>query len=287
MKYIIVTPARNEEKYIENTIRSVILQTVKPQEWIILNDNSIDKTKQIVEIYSNRYQWINLIDVRPFGINELSARVVYLIRLGMQSIHKDYEYLMKLDADVYFKENFIENLLKEFEKDPKLGIASGHLMYKGVKEKIRFGDNTRGAAKLYRKKCLDDIGGLYLSRGWDVMDDVAARSNGWKTRTLDYGFEHNKKEGLKSGLIKKHYLTGVFNGRVPYHPLYFALKLISQVFHRPYLITPVIQLIGYINSRFIDRKRPFPKEISEYLRREQIDKVKKFLYLKTYTHQVI
>jgi hypothetical protein len=36
--YVLVTPARNEERFIEKTIRSVIVQTVLPKKWIIVSD---------------------------------------------------------------------------------------------------------------------------------------------------------------------------------------------------------------------------------------------------------
>src|SRR5664279_3741545 len=44
MAYVLVTAARNEEAYIENTIKSIISQTVKPEKWVIVSDGSTDRT---------------------------------------------------------------------------------------------------------------------------------------------------------------------------------------------------------------------------------------------------
>ena len=51
MKYILITPARNEEKFIEGTIRSVVAQTLLPEQWVIVDDGSTDRTAEIVESY--------------------------------------------------------------------------------------------------------------------------------------------------------------------------------------------------------------------------------------------
>ena len=45
-KYVVITPVRDEENYIRFTIQSMINQTLRPQEWIIVDDGSTDKTRQ-------------------------------------------------------------------------------------------------------------------------------------------------------------------------------------------------------------------------------------------------
>ena len=67
MNYVIITPARNEEKYIENTLISVINQTVKPQEWIIVNDGSIDRTGSIIDLYADKVEWIRTVHRKDRG----------------------------------------------------------------------------------------------------------------------------------------------------------------------------------------------------------------------------
>ena len=58
--YVLITAARNEEKYIENTIKAIIAQTVLPVQWIIVSDGSTDRTDEIVMQYSARYNFIHL-----------------------------------------------------------------------------------------------------------------------------------------------------------------------------------------------------------------------------------
>src|SRR6266478_7121974 len=42
--YVLITPARNEAKFIELTIQSVIRQTILPVKWVIVSDGSTDGT---------------------------------------------------------------------------------------------------------------------------------------------------------------------------------------------------------------------------------------------------
>ena len=46
--YVIMTPAHNEEAFIEKTLDSMIRQTVKPLRWVIVNDGSTDRTGEIL-----------------------------------------------------------------------------------------------------------------------------------------------------------------------------------------------------------------------------------------------
>jgi len=45
--YVVISPVRDEEKFIEYTMQSMISQTVKPLFWVIVNDGSKDKTREI------------------------------------------------------------------------------------------------------------------------------------------------------------------------------------------------------------------------------------------------
>ena len=54
MRYVIISPVRDEEKYIERTIQSVMRQTIRPVEWVIVDDGSCDRTAAILDDYGSR-----------------------------------------------------------------------------------------------------------------------------------------------------------------------------------------------------------------------------------------
>ena len=59
-KYVLITPARNEEAFIEKTLASMAAQTVLPQRWVIVDDGSTDQTAEIVQSYASRVRLFNL-----------------------------------------------------------------------------------------------------------------------------------------------------------------------------------------------------------------------------------
>ena len=52
LNYVLITPARNEAAFIEQTIKSVLAQTVHPVRWVIVSDGSTDGTDEIVGRYA-------------------------------------------------------------------------------------------------------------------------------------------------------------------------------------------------------------------------------------------
>lgn len=271
MDYLIVTPVKNEADRIGATLQSVMRQTVKPREWIIIDDFSTDGTADIIRRHLPHHQYMRLLTAPQTPAGDYSSRVVQLVKFGLARVRSDAEMIVKLDGDVQFGPDFFAGILSEFEQNPQLGIASGLLTENGVPEDVDISSgNTRGATKCYRRSCLSDIGGLYASTGWDTIDNAAARARSWETRILPFEFEHLKPEGSGAGsALYNHYRTGLANGRIPYHGLYFTLKALSKAMNPPVLLGPLAQALGYCQTRFLRRERPFPRFISNQVRKEQ------------------
>ncbi|MBN1213973.1 MAG: glycosyltransferase family 2 protein [Candidatus Lokiarchaeota archaeon] len=185
--YAIITPAYNEESFIDNTIRSVINQSILPSCWVIVNDGSIDRTSEIIKKYLPHFNWIKLIektrDNTPFGVHAVEN-----FKLGLKFIDKPWNYIVKLDADLSIdRADYFEYQLYEFSKNKLLGISSGITYYYKQGKKIVAKHpswRTTGALKMYRKECFDSMGGLTAIYGWDGLDDYKARYNNWKTKTF-------------------------------------------------------------------------------------------------------
>ena len=62
--YTLVTPARNEGKYIEKTLRAVTEQSCLPARWVIVSDGSTDNTDDIVRSYQGDFDFIKLVRSR-------------------------------------------------------------------------------------------------------------------------------------------------------------------------------------------------------------------------------
>lgn len=131
VKYIIISPVRNEEKNIEKALQSVVSQTIKPSRWIIVNDGSTDKTAEIVMEYVQKYRWISLINLSNRGYYDLmcGGEIKAFYKGYEKILDCDFEFLAKLDGDISFDKWYFENLFKEFYLNRKLGIASGACNY--------------------------------------------------------------------------------------------------------------------------------------------------------------
>src|ERR1019366_4071864 len=75
LTYVLITPARNEEGFIEQTIQSVIAQTVLPRKWVIVSDGSTDRTDAIVKKYMAGHSWIELVRMPERRDRHFAAKV--------------------------------------------------------------------------------------------------------------------------------------------------------------------------------------------------------------------
>jgi poly-beta-1,6-N-acetyl-D-glucosamine synthase len=123
LSYILITPAHNEEAFIEKTIESVINQTVLPVKWVIVDDGSTDKTREIVGRYLVRYRWIEMVQMPQRRDRSFAAKVT-AFNAGYERVKGlPYEIIGNLDADISFEKDHFEFLTRKFSEDPTLGVA--------------------------------------------------------------------------------------------------------------------------------------------------------------------
>ena len=101
--YVVITPVRNEAKFIKKVLDSMILQTKKPVEWIIVDDGSTDDTPQIVNRYAERYSWIKLVNKQDRGFRQRGKGVIQAFYVGYDTLSTvNYHFIVKLDGDLSF-----------------------------------------------------------------------------------------------------------------------------------------------------------------------------------------
>ncbi len=281
MKYSIITPTKNEALFIEETIKSVISQDIHPCEWIIMDDESTDNTFEIINKYLKNYPFIKYIKLTSYRkeYKNRGGRVASIINYADTLRTQPVDVIAKIDADVSFDNRFFANMLSEFEKDPKLAVASGHMVENGIAEEIDERNSGRGATLMIRYDVYLQIGKFVESktRGEDDMAYISARSFGWNTQTFDYYFNHLKPIGSRHSSFRNFYETGYYKGSIPYWFPFFLGTVARDIFKKPYFIGGFIIFCSYCISNFIARYRPFPSFSSNYLRTEQKKKLKKML----------
>jgi glycosyltransferase involved in cell wall biosynthesis len=278
IKYVIISPVRNEESYIEKTILSVISQTIPPRKWIIVNDGSIDNTSLIVRKYSSAHKWIHLIDKQNRGYAEPGRGVIESFYLGYVNINiDDYDFIVKLDGDLKFQPNYFEHLFGEFKNNRKLGIAGGVCFEYRNGKLVRENHpefHVRGATKVYRVACWKQIGGLIKHIGWDFLDEMKAQSLGWETKSFqNLHLIHYKPTGYNTGSYKQTIMLGKANYYCGYHPFFIIAKSLRRMFRRPYLIGGFGILYGFFSDYSKKTEQVEDKSIIRYIQKEQLKKL--------------
>lgn len=258
--YIIISPVRNEEDYIRLTLDSVVAQTVRPAEWIIVNDGSTDRTADIVRTYTEKYPWIRLTELTDRGYYFPGTGVVQVFNHGFQNISiQDWEYVVKLDVDLSFDPDYFERLLARFRNEPTLGIASGLPLLPSngndwVPEEV-LEDHPVGPSKMYRRTCWEQSGGLRPVPGWDLADLLAAQMNGWRTACFkDILLKHYRISGVRRGSAwARATLQGSFEFRHGYALHYTILKAMHHVRDGESAVAAIGKIAGYLKA-FVKRE---------------------------------
>lgn len=277
-EYVVISPVRDEEAYIRCTIESMIAQTLRPTEWIIVNDGSSDSTGQIIDEYSQRYSWIRGIHRENRGFRKSGGGVVEAFNDGYGALRsRSWEFIVKMDGDLSFEPTYFENCLKNFEKDSALGVGGGVICYiQNGKKVFEPGPafHVRGASKIYRRACWEAIGGFWPAPGWDTMDEVKANMLGWTTRSFDDLHLHHHRptgaaDGMWGGLVK----NGKANYICGYHPMFMLAKCFHRLRQKPYLIGSLALLYGFLSGYLQRIPQVDDRQTIIYLRRQQLGRL--------------
>jgi len=273
--FLVITPARNEENGIEETIRSMATQTLRPTEWVIVNDGSNDRTGAILDQYAAKLPWITVVHRPDRGCRKPGGGVIEAFYDGLKASKiKDWQFVVKLDADLTLDPDYFERCLSEFELDPQLGVGGG-AVYE-VRNRTTVVDSTtafhvRGATKIYRRECWNALGGLLVAPGWDTLDEVKANMHGWKTRSFSHiPILQRRPTGGQDGAWRDYEKNGRANYICGYHPLFMTAKCISRIWKKPRVVSAVALAYGFLGAWIRQTPRVNDKELIAYIRKQQL-----------------
>lgn len=287
LKYVLITPARNEQSFIEKTIQSVISQTVLPKRWVIVSDGSTDHTEDIVKQYLLYHPWMELVRMPKHRERHFAAKV-QCFDAGLDRVrHEDFDIIGNVDADITFGKDYLEFLLTKFAADAKLGVAGTPFLEGSTLYDYRFTsvEHVSGACQLFRRECFEDIGGYVRVKGGgiDWIAATTARMKGWKTRTfVEKVCHHHRFMGTaEGGALKASFKLGGQDYYLGGHPLWQFLRACYQMGRRPYVTGGLALLAGYIWSCMKGVERPVSPELIRFHRLEQMQRLKQRIYALT------
>ena len=281
LKYALVTPARNEARFIEQTIQSVVAQTILPVIWVVVSDGSTDETDEIVGRYLKNHPWIQLVRMPERRERHFGAKV-QAFNAGFARVKLyDYDIVGNLDADTTFGPDYFAFILQKFAEDAGLGVAGTPFIEDNQVYDYRFTnvEHVSGCCQLFRKQCFEDIQGYVPLRGGgiDWLAVTTARMKGWKTKTFT-GTVCYHRRGM--GTAEKNKLHALFaHGAKDYrlggHPLWQLFRSFYQTSRKPYVIGGLMLLSGYAWSAMKGVKREVSPELMRFHRREQIQRLRR------------
>ena len=116
----IYTQAYNVEPYIEQCIKSVLSQTYRNFEWLLIENGSTDGTRAIIQKYE---QLDDRIKVEYFEKNQTGFANDYIVQKARG------EYIVKLDSDDWIDMDYLEVLLESLENEKADLAICGWMKY--------------------------------------------------------------------------------------------------------------------------------------------------------------
>jgi biofilm PGA synthesis N-glycosyltransferase PgaC len=274
-KYVVITPVRDEEEFLPSSIKSMVNQTILPQQWVIVNDGSKDRTREIIDEAARNNPWIRAVHREDRGYRKWGAGIIEAFYAGFNAVScHDWEFMSKLDGDLTYEPRYFEGAFRKFRENTKIGIGGGTLYhFKDGQKVVESGPkfHVRGGAKIFRRACWDAIGGLWVGPGSDTVDEVKANMLGWTTMSFpDLEMLHHRPTGASwgrwGGMVKDGKIDYVYGS----HPVFLVAKCGVRLVKKPYVIGSVALFYGYVEAYLKKIPRVNDPELIRYLRRQQL-----------------
>ena len=281
--YVLITPARNEAKFIEFTLRSMVEQKYRPLKWVIVSDGSTDGTDDIVRKYAVDNPWIELLRM-PDRAERHFAGKVYAFNAGYARAKElQPDVVGNLDADVSIEPDHFLYLLSNFAENPGLGVGGSPFREGSQQYDYRFSniENVWGGCQLFRRECYEAIGGYTPVKGGgiDHIAVVTARMKGWKTKTFidKVCIHHRTMNTAQHGVLKAKFKMGAKDYSFGNHPVWEMFRTLYQTTKYPFLLGGIALGAGYFWSMARRADISVSSELVVFTRREQMQRLKKLI----------
>jgi glycosyltransferase involved in cell wall biosynthesis len=284
LKYVVITPARNEAQFIELTLESVTNQTVLPRKWVIVSDGSTDGTDEIVKKYVAQHPWIELVRM-PERTERHFAAKVHAFNAGYAKVRgTESDVIVSLDADISFENDYFAFLLEKLSANSALGLvgtpfrelSGGTYDYQFVNI-----EHVSGACQVFRRECFEAVGGYVPVKGGsiDLIAVITARMKGWKTRTFsEKSCLHHRAIGTAGrSLLKSRFKYGMKDYSIGNHPMWELFRTARQMALPPVLTGGLALAAGYLWAVVRQVPRPVSRELITFHRREQMQRLSQFI----------
>lgn len=278
-RYLLISPCRDEGKYIRRTLESVAAQTIPPALWVVVDDGSTDDTPAILDEAARRLPYLRVVRRADRGGRKVGPGVIEAFYAGLETVRlEDFDYVCKLDMDLDLPPQYFELLMQRMESDPRIGTTSGkpwfvHPKTGNLVPEVCGDEMSVGMSKFYRVSCFKEIGGFVREVMWDGIDCHRCRMLGWIAESVESApirFIHlrpmgTSQKGIWTGRIR-HGFGQYFMGT---SPLYYLAVVIYRLPTYPMVVGSAAMLWGYLRSWLKGLPRYDDFEFRRFLRSYQ------------------
>ena len=109
-RLVAITPCRDEEAHLEATIKSIAVQTRRPDLWIVVDDGSTDRTPEILAQATREHPFIRVVRREDQGERRVGPGVIDAFYSGLDSIEiEEFDFVCKLDADLELPQRYFNS----------------------------------------------------------------------------------------------------------------------------------------------------------------------------------
>lgn len=283
MRMAVVVSFLNEERFLGTLLTSVALQTRPPDRLVLVDDGSTDRSHAIASEFEEEHPYAQLLH-RPKQERArdrlVSGSVWEAFQWAVDQLGDGFDVVAKLDADLQLGPHLFEEIEARFASDAQLGLTGPYLSETNVdggRERLRsHHEHVAGATKFYRRACYDDVYPLPPLRDLDMMDEVKARSRGWRTQSFGAGDGdplHLRPVGTYDGSLRSIRRWGEGDYVSGSHPILVLYVGFQHLVARPRLIGGVNYFAGWISAA--GRRLPrFDPELRELRQHEQMERAR-------------
>lgn len=277
-RLLVISPGRDEARFMRRTLDTVLSQTVRPDRWVIVDDGSTDTSPQILAEYAATYDFITVLHRTDRGHRSVGPGVIDAFYYGYDSVEvADFDYVCKLDLDLELPPRYFEKLLERFRHNPRIGTCSGKPYFVDHRGKLvseKCGDeNSVGMSKLYRRQCFEEIGGFVRQVMWDAIDGHRCRMLGWIAVSWDEAdlrFVHLRPMGSsQQGMLRGRMRHGYGQYFMGTGFWYMTASALYRMTRPPFVIGGLAMWWGYVDNVLKRTKRLEDATFRCFLRRYQ------------------
>lgn len=275
----------NEERHLPTLLESMLAQVRRPDRLLLVDDGSSDASAQVAGEFAAAHDFATLVQrpPRPADRDRLAqAAELRAFHWAMTQVQEPFGLIGKIDADLRLTPQTLSHLAQCFADEPRLGLIGPYLSEIGPDGRQRRDEapprHIRGALKLFRRECFEQVEPIPEILGWDTIDEIASRMHGWQTRSEgipDGDPLHLRPTGAQDGTVRAFRRWGACAWGFGAHPLHVVLGAIRRIPERPRLVGAVSYVAGWAQAG-LHRSPRADADVRAFGRREQLARMRAF-----------